>query len=81
MKIQKQVLVRLLVAVGLAAAALVLFIMSRSAIDKIEQSKQALSPAIAIRIDRDVDSLLTKFKIEKSWIRKSSIPLAKHSVA
>ena len=75
MKLQKHILARLIVAVGLAAAALVLFFMSRSAIRKIETSKETLSPAIAISIDRDVDSVLTQFKIEKSWIRKSSIPL------
>ena len=76
MKLQKHILARLIVAVGLAAAALVLFFMSRSAINKIEESKEALSPAIAISIDRDVDSVLTRFKVEKSWIRKSSIKLA-----
>lgn len=75
MKLQKHILARLIVAIGLSAAALVLFFMSRSAITKIEQSKEALSPAIAMSIDRDVDSVLTRFKIEKSWIRKNSVRL------
>ena len=75
MKIDRTIVIRLLVATALAGAALVMFFMSRSAITIIEQSKQTLSPSVANNIDRDVDSVLTRFRIDKSWIRKNSIPV------
>ena len=74
-KIERTLLIRLGVSLVLAAAALSLFLMSRSAISTIERSKQALSPSLVASIDREIDSILSQFKIEKGWMRKNSFPI------
>lgn len=72
----KTLLVRLGVSVLLAIAALGLFFASRSTSTRpIEPSKKEFSQTVATEVDRGVEAVLSRFKIEKQWIRKREIPL------
>jgi hypothetical protein len=79
--LDKKMLTRLGVSLMLAVAALGMFIMSRSTLKRpVEVPKKELSKTVAADIDRDVEAVLAKFKIERGWIRKSAIPLPNTTV-
>ena len=65
---------RFIIAVVLALAAIGLFWMNRSAVIKsTEPPKKDFSELLA-RVDRDVDTVLARFNIEKEWMKKREIP-------
>ena len=80
--LDKHILIRIALSIVLAAVALGLFLLNQRRIatnpntEETKQHQQELS-AVLPSIDHDVDSLLTRFRIEKEWIRKRSIPLEK----
>ena len=69
----KGTVMRSLVAIALAIAALSLFFLNRkTVVIPPEPARQDLSEAIK-QIDREVESLLAKFRIEEGWIRKRRV--------
>jgi hypothetical protein len=68
-------LIRLIVALALAGAALSMFLMTRGAITSIQRSKEIIASSLILDIDREVDSVFAHFNIEKGWVKKSSVPL------
>jgi hypothetical protein len=74
-RFKKGIIFRILVSVFLACAAVALFILSRPVTTKpTDNSKQELA-SILFSIDRDVDTVLSHFMIDKKWIKKQQIPL------
>lgn len=79
--LDRTVLIRVGVSLLLGGAALGMFFMSRSTLTKsVEAPKKELSKTVAADIDRDVESVLARFRIEKGWIRKTAIPLPNTTV-
>ena len=74
-KFEKGVLIRVFVSVALAGAALMLFLIERSALVQPPEVRQRNVREIALDLDREVDSVLVRFRIEKRWIRKTRIPI------
>ena len=78
----KPILIRIALSIVLACVALGVFLLNQRTLktqpDNMEskESGQELSSVLA-GIDHDVDSVLTRFGIEKEWIRKREIPLEK----
>lgn len=67
---------RIGVSVFLAIGALGLFWMSRNNVSLTGSLEPPeLTQVLASDIDRSVDSILTKFRIEKAWIKKSTVPM------
>ena len=76
----KLLIIRVIMAVAIAGAALVFFFLSRSTVRQIENAKETLSPAAVTNIDREVDTVLAHFRIERAWIRKSSVSIPNSSI-
>lgn len=74
-KFDKAIIFRFLVSLALATAALVLFLMNRSTLDKPAEKRQRDVKEIVADVDREVDTVLAHFHIEKQWIRKQQIPI------
>ncbi|MBI1802890.1 MAG: hypothetical protein HY033_00710 [Ignavibacteriae bacterium] len=82
-RFDKSILIRIILSIILAAVALGLFLLNQrsvnsntATIDDSKKRQEELSATLT-SIDRDVDSVLTCFGIEKEWIRKKQIPLNK----
>ena len=68
--------IRLVSSITLASLALGLFLISRTSMMKpIGSATPAPNAVIVGRIDREVDSVLSHFRIESAWIRKKVITL------
>jgi hypothetical protein len=79
-RFEKGIFFRLLISVLLAGAAVTLFFLSRPVLVKpLDESKQELVTLLQ-EIDREVDTVLVRFKIEKNWIRKRQIPLTNSGI-
>ena len=77
----KSVAVRLVLIVALAAAALGMYFMSRTSSQQPEApSKKEPAQASLSELDRQVDAVLSKFKIDKAWVRKTEIPIPNSSL-
>jgi hypothetical protein len=74
-QIDKGMIFRVLLSVSLALAALGLFMISRTKSPKPPEQVQRDISTIATDIDREVDSILAGFSIEKQWIKKRQIPI------
>jgi len=80
-KLNKGILVRIALSIVLACAALAFFLLNRQGppiqpdASDMKDRLQELSGSL-VSIDRDVDSVLTRFGIQKEWIIKKQIPLA-----
>jgi len=78
----KSILIRIALSIVLAAAALGLFLLNQRKAslqpntEEIQQHQRELSSILG-KIDHDVDSILTRFGIEKEWIQKRQLPLEK----
>ena len=76
------ILIRIVLSLVLACIALGVFLLNQRTLKthsnsvETKEREQELSSALA-NIDHDVDSVLTRFGIEKEWIRKRQIPLEK----
>ncbi len=69
-------MIRLGVSILLAGTVLMIFLMSRSTPTSTpDPPKKELTQSFVSIIDHDVDSILTRFKIEKAWIKKNAILL------
>lgn len=80
---ESSILIRLVIAVGLAGLALALFLIQRShssagsgSVARTREEVTLLLP----QLDQEIDTILTSFGIEKRWIRKRSVPLDGFSV-
>jgi hypothetical protein len=69
------VLVRVIVSVALAAAALTLFLLQRSGLERPPEVRQRNVQEMVASIDREVDSVLVRFRIEPRWVRKTQVPI------
>ena len=74
-KFDKGVFVRLLVSAALAAGALSLFLVHRATLVQPPEVRQRTVREIVADVDREVDTVLAHFQIEKRWIRKQQIPI------
>ena len=74
-KLGSGVLLRVLLSVMLAGAALTLFLMHRATLDRPPEVRQHNVRDIVADVDREVDTVLVHFRIEKRWIRKEQIPI------
>ena len=75
-KFEKGVIFRLLLSIVLACVALGLFLLSRTSLDKpLMQTKEDFAVTQA-SVDREIDSVLVRFGIEREWIHKRKIALA-----
>ncbi len=74
-KFDKAIIFRFLVSISLAGAALVLFLMNRSTLEKPVEKRQRDVKEIVADVDHEVDTVLAHFQIEKKWIRKQQIPI------
>jgi hypothetical protein len=75
------ILVRIALSIMLAGAALGLFWMSKTKLAK--PTEQLPPPDISktlADIDRDVDTVLAHFKIEKAWARKQNVPIPNSNI-
>ncbi len=79
------ILARGLIAVVLALAALALFLLPHgrgtSPASSDEGEVQHVDREIAVRLDHDIDTVLTRFGIEQEWVRKREIPLPGREVS
>ena len=76
----KGIIFRFLLSIVLAAAALGLFLMSRSKItEPVAKSEKDFS-SITVQLDRDVDTVLSHFKIQKEWTKKLQFPVPNSSL-
>jgi hypothetical protein len=66
---------RILVSVMLAGAALTLFLMHRATLVRPPEVRQRNVREIVADVDREVDTVLARFQIERRWIRKVEIPI------
>jgi hypothetical protein len=69
------ILVRVIISVGLAAAALTLFLLQRSHLERPPEVRQRNVREMVAAIDREVDTVLVRFRIEPRWVRKSQVPI------
>jgi len=67
---------RVLAAGALALAALGLFLIHRTRSSETAISREVESQPLMAQVDRDVDTVLARFGIQKEWIRKSQLPIA-----
>lgn len=74
MKFNKSIFFRFLIISILAASAFGLRLMVDEPPQTSEQIEQNFSRKI-VEIDREVDSILVRFRIEKNWCRKKLIPI------
>lgn len=74
-KLGRGIFLRLLVSVVLAGAALTLFLMHRATLVQPPEVRQRNVREIVADLDREVDSVLVRFRIERRWIRKTQIPI------
>ena len=75
-KFEKGVIFRLLLSIVLACVALGLFLLSRTSLDKpLMQTKEDFAVTQA-SVDREIDSVLVRFGIEREWVHKRKIALA-----
>jgi len=71
----KGIIFRFLLSLVLAAAALSLFLMSRAKItEPVAKSEKDFS-LLTLQMDRDVDTVLSHFKIQKEWSKKLQFPI------
>ena len=75
-KFEKPVIFRILLAIVLGCTALTLFLTTRDR-EKHEERNGAKKElgAVLADLDRDVDTVLARFGIEKEWIKKKHVPL------
>ncbi len=69
------VLFRVLVSAVLAGAALTLFLMHRATLERPSEARQRNVREIVADVDREVDTVLAHFQIDRRWIRKVEIPI------
>jgi hypothetical protein len=69
------VALRLLASVLLAAAALTLFLLQRATLEKPPEVRQRNVREMVAAIDREVDSVLTRFRVEPRMVRKTQVPI------
>jgi predicted RNA methylase len=87
-RFEKSIVIRLVISAGLACIALLLFIISNRTLTTSDGHDEALpattkaevSSAVANTIDVEVDSVLVRFNIERTWIRKKSVPVINSAV-
>src|ERR1043166_6352627 len=73
MNFEKPIFFRILLSVALACAAVILFVLNRSAFEKPPaQSKEDFATTLA-KVDREVDTVLVRFRIERNWITKRQV--------
>ena len=73
MNFEKPIIFRILLSVTLAGTAVGLFILNRSTFEKPKvQSKEDFSVTLA-KVDREVDTLLARFGVDRSWITRKQI--------
>jgi hypothetical protein len=73
MNFEKPIIFRILLSVVLACIAVTLFVLNRNTIEKpAAQTKEDFALTLS-RVDRDVDTMLVRFGIERSWITKRQI--------
>ena len=73
MHFEKPIIFRILLSVVLAGAAVALFILNRSTFEKPQvQSKEDFRVTLA-KVDREVDTLLVRFGVDRSWITRKQI--------
>ncbi|MBI1806311.1 MAG: hypothetical protein HYR76_04575 [Ignavibacteria bacterium] len=77
----KPVIFRFFTSIALAGLALGLFFMSRPKQAKLPERLQHDIGEIVTGVDRDVDSVLARFHIEKSWIRKKQVPVPNSTIS
>src|SRR5271169_7089689 len=71
----KGIIFRFLLSLVLAAAALGLFLMSRAKITQPVAKNEKDFSSLTLQLDRDVDTVLSHFKIQKEWSRKLQVPI------
>ncbi len=65
---------KIVISAALSLAALGLFLVSRSSLSPPPPTPEGeLAPALALLLDRDIDSVLAGCRIEHAWIRKTSV--------
>jgi len=79
-KFEKGVVFRFLISLALACSALVLFLVNRTALVKPPEQRQRAVKEIVADVDREVDSVLARFHLEKEWIRKKQISIPNSSI-
>ncbi|HTK82008.1 MAG TPA: hypothetical protein VL633_06930 [Bacteroidota bacterium] len=74
--------IRLVLTVALAAAAFGMYLMSRTGSRQPEAPppKQEPSQASLSELDREVDAVLSKFKVDRAWVHKAAIPIPNSSL-
>src|SRR5690349_16993296 len=79
---RKSLFIRLVLTVALAAAAFGMYFMSRTGSQQPEAPPPKKEPpqASLSELDREVDGVLTKFKIDKAWVHKVAIPIPNSSL-
>lgn len=75
MKFEKGVFFRLLLSAVLASVALGIFLLNRTAFEKSSIQQKEATSGILNSVDKDVDSVLVHFGVEKGWIQKRNISL------
>lgn len=75
-QLDKGIIFRILLSVVLATAAVGLFLVSKSTHQQPAQHLPRDIAATAAEVDREVDSILAHFNIEKGWIHKRQIAVA-----
>jgi hypothetical protein len=67
------VFIRLLSSVLLAVLAAGLFLLNRPTLEQHPASPKDRTGAVASDIDREIDTVLSRFGIDRSWVRKRTI--------
>ena len=73
MRIERGVTIRLTLSVLLALLAVGLFLLGRPTLKQRAEEMTDHVSGIAASVDRDVDSVLVHFGVERGWIRKRTI--------
>lgn len=76
----KGIIFRFLLSIVLAAAALGLFLMSRAKITEPAAKSEKDFSLVTLQLDRDVDTVLSHFKIQKEWTKKLQFPVPNSSL-
>ena len=87
-RFEKSIIIRLLISAALACIALLLFVISNRTLTTSDghddtlpaTTKAEVSSAVANTIDNQVDSVLARFNIERTWIKKKSVPVVNSAV-
>ena len=76
----KGIIFRFLLSIVLAAAALGLFLMSRAKITQPVTKSEKDFASLTLQLDRDVDTVLSHFNIQKEWTKKLQFPVPNSSL-